>query len=162
MNLTLGELLDYSEEERIRWRRWFGEHGGAPLAIALPGDRITSVAGLIQHMFGAQLWYAEMLAGSPVTDWWTAPLPTTAEPLFRLGEEATRKMREYIAAAPPEDWSRIIELTADARFHITRRKAVANIVMHTIRHWGQVALVVRLNGMAPPGEHDLVFSRALD
>ena len=41
------------------------------------------------------------------------------------------------------------------------RKLLFHILMHEIRHWAQVALAVRIAGFEPPGDHDLIDSRAL-
>jgi len=42
------------------------------------------------------------------------------------------------------------------------RWAVANALIHEVRHWAQAATIVREHGMAPPGDHDLILSHALD
>ncbi|HYP52753.1 MAG TPA: hypothetical protein VEQ42_04400 [Pyrinomonadaceae bacterium] len=38
MQLTLDELIGYTDEERAKWERWFAAHGDAPLGLRLPGD----------------------------------------------------------------------------------------------------------------------------
>jgi uncharacterized damage-inducible protein DinB len=44
---------------------------------------------------------------------------------------------------------------------MTSRKLLFHILVHEIRHWAQIALAVRLAGIEPPGDHDLMYSRAL-
>jgi uncharacterized damage-inducible protein DinB len=39
------------------------------------------------------------------------------------------------------------------------RKLIAHILVQ-IRHWAQVAVTIRQHGLAPPGEHDLLFSKS--
>ncbi|HWR53564.1 MAG TPA: DinB family protein [Bryobacteraceae bacterium] len=160
MQLTIPELLDYFDEERTRWQRWFGEHGDAPLAFPLPGAYIPDVRALVQHTLGAPLWFIERLEGRPVTEWWKAPASSIAE-LFALGERASNEVRQFVASAKPEDWNAMLDHDGTGKHRATARKAVANSLIHAIRHWAQVALVVRQNGMAPPGDHDLIFSAAL-
>jgi uncharacterized damage-inducible protein DinB len=37
---------------------------------------------------------------------------------------------------------------------------IAHSLVHEIRHWAQIAVTVRQHELAPPGEHDLVFSKS--
>lgn len=39
-------------------------------------------------------------------------------------------------------------------------KLIAHILIHEIRHFAQKAVVVHQNGLAPRGDHDLLFSRS--
>lgn len=160
MQLTIPELLDYFDEERNRWKRWFDGHGDAPLAFPLPGREIPNVGAIMQHALGAPLWFVERLEGRPVTEWWKSPASSAAE-LFDLGERASNELRQFVASASAEDWNAILDHDGTGKHWVTARKAVANSLVHAIRHWAQVALVVRQNGIAPPGEHDLIFSAAL-
>jgi len=36
-----------------------------------------------------------------------------------------------------------------------------HMALHEVRHWAQIAAAVRMAGFAPPGDHDLFYSRAL-
>jgi uncharacterized damage-inducible protein DinB len=40
---------------------------------------------------------------------------------------------------------------------MTRRRLLTHILLHEIRHLAQVALAARTAGVAPPGEHDLIY-----
>ena len=40
---------------------------------------------------------------------------------------------------------------------MTRRRLLAHIVIHEIRHLAQIALAARAAGVEPPGEHDLIY-----
>jgi uncharacterized damage-inducible protein DinB len=42
------------------------------------------------------------------------------------------------------------------------RKTLFHVYIHEIRHWAQVARLVRERGFPPPGDHDLLFSSALE
>ena len=162
MQLTLEELLKYAGEEQARWEAWFASHGDEPLAIPTGGDRPATVGQVIQHAFGAELWFAEHLREVPVTEWWTQPAEASSG-LFALGRAAKRALGAFIRTAGPEDWSRVLEFSAPGRtLRASARKAVANALVHEIRHWAQIATLVRQRGMAPPGEHDLIVSRALE
>jgi len=162
MNLTLKELLTYSEEEQDRWQNWFASHGDEPLRFPLSGDRMPSLGSMIQHALGTELWFAEHLGGAAITEWWTEPAGAAAS-LFELGTAAKRKLRQLIEHVPPEEWGRMVELQGGGRsFRVSVRKAVGNALVHEIRHWAQVAIIVRQHGLAPPGDHDLILSRVLE
>jgi uncharacterized damage-inducible protein DinB len=162
MNLTVDELLAYTAEERDRWERWFREHGEGALRFPLPGKPIDSLGLLLLHAMGAEWWFGEIIAGGPRTEWWKRPVET-APALFDFGREARGKLMGALERMPPEGWTRVLELQpAGAQMRVSVRKAVGNALVHEIRHFAQAAMLVRQNGIAPPGNHDLIFSAALE
>lgn len=167
MNLTIKELLDYTDEERAKWRAWFAERGGESLRIPLAGETHASVGALVLHLFWAEMFYALWMRGEVVTE--ESPvvtenkeLPTDdPEKLFAFGERARREMRLFADAAGEAEWEKAYEYgDASVRLAGTARKLVAHILIHEVRHWAQVALAVRQAGHAPPGDHDLCFSQS--
>ena len=167
MHLTIAELLDYTDEERAKWRDWFAAQGNEPLQIALAGEAHPSVGALILHCFWAELFYAYWLRGevlskeSAVVQENQALKADEAEPIFNFGQTTRALLRAFTDAATPEAWERVLEMNAygfGARG--PARKLVAHILLHEIRHWAQVALVVREHGLAPPGDHDILFSKS--
>ena len=52
MHLSIDELLAYTDEERVKWRRWFEANGDEHLKIALAGEAHTSLGALILHCSG--------------------------------------------------------------------------------------------------------------
>jgi uncharacterized damage-inducible protein DinB len=167
MNLTIAELLDYTDEERAKWQAWFAAQGNDPLKIALSNETHSSIGVLIMHIFWAELWYAYWMRGEPFTPEGEIvkqhkDTPNDqAEAIFRFGQLARASMRSFTDAAQPEDWERGYELKVMG-FHMLGpvRKLIAHILIHEIRHWAQVALAVRQHGLAPPGNHDLLFSES--
>ena len=151
MNLSLRELLDYMQEEQDRWQKWFATHGDEPLAIPLSGELHRTLGAMIQHTLGTELWFSKHLRGLPITEWWKEPA-TQAAVLFRRGSQAKLGMRQLLDETRPEDWPRTVELKGGGRsYPISARKAV-----------GQAAIIAREHGIAPPGDHDMILSRALD
>ena len=43
---------------------------------------------------------------------------------------------------------------------LTPRKLLFHILVHETRHWAWVALAVRIAGLEPPGNHDLLYTKA--
>ena len=165
MNLTIAELLDYTDEERAKWQSWFAAHGNEPLKLALGNEQHSTVGALMMHIFWAELWYAYRMRGEPfmpdseiVKQHKDIP-HDQAEAVFKFGQLARASLRSFTDAAKPEDWERHYELAAQGfRLHGPARKLIAHILIHEIRHWAPIALAVRQHGTAPPGDHDLLFS----
>ena len=82
--------------------------------------------------------------------------------MFGYGLETRKKMREFVQNATPKDWSRTVEFEIMGhRRRASVRKIIFPTLMHEIRHWAQIARLVRERGFAPPGGHDLLMSSAL-
>jgi uncharacterized damage-inducible protein DinB len=162
MQLTIDELIRYTSEERTKWERWFAVHGDAPLAFRLAGETHATVGALIRHIFRPEQRYAQRLRDKPLTEDQNVPTDTWVE-LFAFGRQSREELRRFVEAAKTEDWGRIHEFDVQ-QYHIraTTRKIILHVLIHEIRHWAQIARVVRENGMAPPGEHDLLLSSALE
>jgi uncharacterized damage-inducible protein DinB len=167
MNLTIDELLNYTEEERAKWQDWFSIHGNDPLKITLAGGTFPNIGALILHCFWAELWYAYWMRGEILTEnseivRQNNNLPTDqAEVISSFGQSDRKTMRSFTSGAGPAEWERIHEVEARG-FHIqgSARKLISHILVHEIRHWAQVALAVRQRDLAPPGDHDLLFSKS--
>jgi uncharacterized damage-inducible protein DinB len=167
MNLTMDELLDYTDEERAKWQAWFAAQGNEPLKVTFGNETLSNIGVLILHIFWAELWYAYWMLGEPFTleseiVKQHKDIPNDqAEAIFQFGRLARAKMRSFADAAQPEDWERGYEVEMMG-FHMqgSARKLVAHILIHEIRHWAQIAVVLRQHGIAPPGDHDLLFSES--
>lgn len=85
------------------------------------------------------------------------------------------KWEQWFAAQPPAALD--APLQRDGRFptvwrlmgHIflvekrhTQRLKREHILFHEIRHWAQIAAALRNAGSIPPGDHDLLFSGAME
>lgn len=166
MNLTIDELLAYTDEERSKWERWFASHGNDALKIALPMDVHPTVGALIIHCFWAELFYALWMRGEILTEERIkreneSLAPDDADKIFRFGTATRKAMREFSNNATESDWERNHDFEARGfRLEGSARKLVAHILIHEIRHFAQVAIAVRQSGQAPPGDHDLCFSES--
>jgi uncharacterized damage-inducible protein DinB len=159
MQLTITELLDYTEEERGKWAAWFAAHGDAPLRLALAGELCPTVGALVRHIFSPALHYTEFMQGATaLTDLSHVPADNAAA-LFAFGQQAHARLRAFCARAQPADWARTHEPREGVQ--VTARKIVLHVLFHELRHWAQVAAALRQHGLAPPGDHDLLFSQSL-
>ena len=82
--------------------------------------------------------------------------------LFRFGQQSRRDLREFIDTCAAQDWDSPKEFTVVNRaLRATPRKIVLHILVHEIRHWAQIATMLRLQGL-PADLHDLLLSPVLD
>jgi uncharacterized damage-inducible protein DinB len=159
MRLSIEELIAYTDEERAKWEEWFAAHGDEPLKIRPSGDAHASVGALILHIFGPEMQYLQFLRDEDLTDYTNEPTSPAAE-LFAFGRRTRSLMRAWSRDAKEENWERLYEPQDGVR--VSARKITAHILTHEIRHWAQIAMLMRQNNLAPPGNHDLLFSKALD
>jgi uncharacterized damage-inducible protein DinB len=160
MNLNVDDLMDYTAWERLKWQDWLRQHGDDVLKIGAGphGDgRFTTVGDLVKHMFSAEKRYIDRLSGRELTD--ATSLPNdNIEALFRFGEQSRNDLKEFLERFPAENWDVPQDLKlGNHALTATPKKIVLHVVLHEIRHWAQIATLLRLNGLS--GEfHDFLFS----
>lgn len=161
MHLAVEELLQFTDEQRTRWEKWFRENGEELLRMPIQGERDNTIGALILDVFGPE-WHAiRRLGGEPVVDYRNRPRYGIAE-LFGFGIESRNLMRRFIRQSRPEDWSRMVEFDAGGRvIHTSTRKAVLHVLVREIEHWAQLSRLMRERGFPPPANHDLLTSSAL-
>ena len=102
VDLSLNDLIEYTEWERRKWYDWLREHGDQVLKISAGphGDgRFESVGELVRHIFSAEKRYVERLSGRPLTD--TATIPKdNIEAIFQFGQQSRKELRELVATFP--------------------------------------------------------------
>ena len=161
ISITVDELLRYTGGEREKWRSWFVEHAAAIDAPVQPEGRLATVGKLIDHIFLAERRNLLRLSGEPPVET-TGLTGTNASPLFDYGASVRRELEQYVADLGEDeaDDVRTFEIVG-RQWPLTPRKLLAHILLHEIRHWAQIALAVRLAGFEPPGDHDIIHSKAL-
>ena len=164
IQISLNDLMEYTQWEREKWHDWLRQHGDDVLKISAGphGDgRFESVGDLIRHIFSAEKRYIDRLSGRPLTD--TACVPNdNIEALFNFGRESRKGLQEFAETFPAEHWDVPQDLgkIVNSLVRATPRKIAIHIALHEIRHWAQIATLFRLNGLT--GEfHDFLFSPVL-
>lgn len=157
---TLEHLVEYTGWQRDLWQTWFEREGPGPLALTTGpnGDgRFPTIGALIRHIFSAELRYMERIAALPLTD--PASVPSNeATALFQFGTVSRGRFRELLRTLPPPEWVRPREFTLlNATVRLSPHKIVLHVLTHEIRHWAQVATLLRLQGHVGAGQ-DLLFS----
>lgn len=161
--LDVRDLVGYTSWQRAIWRTWFAQKGRDPLAVTTGdhGDgRYSTIGGLIRHIFSSELRYAQRIAGVPLTDTTVVAIDDPIA-LFLLGAVARASFLGVIEALPTAEWIEPFEFPLlNSNVRSTPRKVVVHVLTHEIRHWAQVATLLRLQGwMGEP--QDLLFSPVL-
>ncbi len=160
--ITFEELLGYNEEENEKWRQWFAEHP-ATLEFRVDLTRSDTVRDTLLHIFACELWYAEMLLGKDDRERFKTIPQQTVEDLFAIAAEARAKFRSFFQCASEADWEAIVDFPEGPWGKLTpsKRKCFAHTMVHSIRHWAQLATALRKQGLTQEGWHDLLFTKAM-
>ena len=157
-------LLDYTDWDRAQWHAWFRGQGASALAVGLGAHndgRIKTIGELVRHIFSAELRYVERSLQKPLTD--TSTIPSDdVEAVFAFGAKSRAALRDLLATFPDEGWDapQEIKLGPTPR-QVTPRKMIVQAVTHEMRHWAQIATLLRLEGRKT-GVHDFLFSPVLE
>jgi uncharacterized damage-inducible protein DinB len=156
--LRYDTLLELTSTEDHRWHDWFIER---PKAWAVPfaTGRMATVGGVVLHIFAVELRYSQRLLDQEATEWENLR-QTSIEDVFELGDNARAQLVDFLTNAPEAELDRVLTfktLTAGV-VSASKHKIASNIFLHGIRHWGQVATVLRQNGFADQWSHDMLLS----
>lgn len=148
--LDYDHLLEYTDWQRERWHAWFAREGAAALttSVGSHGDgRFSTVGEIVRHIFSAEKLYVERLQDRPLTD--TSRLPTDdVDALFAFGNESRAALRAFASTLPPDQFDVARDLViVNVTRRLSPRKILGHVVLHEIRHWAQVATLLRLQGM---------------
>lgn len=151
LHISVNDLLSYTAWERESWLAQLRKHGDPVLKISAgPHDdgRFPAVGDLVRHMFSAEKGYIDRLSGRPLTD--TASIPNNnLDMLFQFGQHSRRDLEGLIHTFPAQEWEASKEFEIGEQvMRATPRKIVTHVLMHEIRHWAQIATLLRLNGYA--------------
>lgn len=163
--LTAEELLNYCNEENRHWHEWFKQNPGT---LELPSDiaGTKNVREVVLHILAVELRYSERLLGKdPVTDF--SELPTTSvDDLFSTAAASERRFREFLSSARDDaaQWQKILTFPTRTGgvLSASRRKIFAHALLHSVRHWGQLATYLRQQGHKQDWPHDLIFSKVME
>ena len=111
---------------------------------------IGTVGALLQHIVAVELRYAERLADRPVTEYADVPYDS-ADALYATHAKAFALLGEQLAG--DVDWGEWVELQTRSMgaARSTRKTVLFHVLLHSVRHYAQLATLVRQNGI-PPGE----------
>lgn len=154
--LQAEELLAWVERTSQGWRELITEH---PDVLSIPCDirETSSVAGLVQHIVAVELRYAQRLRGLPESPYEEISMCSAAE-LYATHDKAVALLRPLLSR-PDVAWEQRIEFATRSAgiLQVTRRVVLVHLLMHSIRHYAQLATLVRQHGIKPNWPMDYLF-----
>jgi uncharacterized damage-inducible protein DinB len=158
---SIDEWIRHNAAETRHWHQWFKRN---PAALEVPIDiaQTKNVGELVLHIVAVDRRYAERLSGKDLTPY--EALPEDPDGLFAVAEESFEQLRKYAQQACQEDLRR--ELTFPTRsagtLTASKRKILLHTLMHSVRHWAQLATELRQAGFKTDWQHDVLFSDVIE
>lgn len=120
---------------------------------------MATVGGVVAHIFVVELRYAQRLLDQEVTPWEQFP-QTSVEDVFELGDHARSQLVQFLTSAPESELNRVLTFQTLTAGTVTasKYKIASNVFLHGIRHWAQIATVLRQNGFADQWAHDMLLT----
>jgi uncharacterized damage-inducible protein DinB len=153
--LTAHDLIAWVEKTSTGWRNLLTHH---PELLTLPCNimGVQTVAQLLQHIVAVELRFAQRLADQPVTEYADIPYDSV-ESIYSTHDRAIALLRPLLDS--DIDWNATIEFatrsTGPGRSR--RRTILFHSLLHSIRHYAQLATLVRQNGVKPDWSMDYFF-----
>jgi uncharacterized damage-inducible protein DinB len=162
LTLSLDELLTWTAEERAKWLPWFKANPEALKAPIQAGGRFPTVVSLIDHTFLIETRHTLRLQRQELPTQ-TGVAADDIDGLWAYAARSRDAVHRYLPTLTDEDAKtlRDVVVQSGGSFPMTPRKLLFHMGLHEVRHWAQIAAAVRMAGFAPPGDHDLFYSKAL-
>jgi len=153
--LTTHDLIAWNEKTATNWKELLTTY---PELFTLPCDisGTKTVAELLQHIVAVELRYAERLADLPPSDYATIPFDTI-ESIYAAHNHAIALIQQVLAS--DIDWNAPIEFSTRTMGNArsTRKTVLFHALLHSIRHYGQLATLARQHNVKPGWPMDYLF-----
>jgi uncharacterized damage-inducible protein DinB len=145
--LTAQEMIAWNEKTSNGWRQFLAIH---PELLSLPCDiaGVKTVAELLQHIVAVELRFAQRLADVPVSDYANVPIDSV-ESIYATHVQAIAIFRQLLAS--DIDWDASIEFNTRSMgpARSARKTILFHALLHSIRHYAQLATLARQLGVRP-------------
>jgi uncharacterized damage-inducible protein DinB len=145
--LTAEEMMAWLETTSAKWKALIEAN---PQILTMPCDvmGVTTVAELLQHIVAVELRYAQQLSGQPPSEYSEIPFDSAAT-IYATHQRAAAMLRALLASGT--DWEEQTEyMTRSMGKARSKRKTVLfHSMLHAIRHYAQLATLVRQHGVKP-------------
>lgn len=159
LSIPVESLLAWNDSTSRQWCDFIRAN---PAILLLPCDIRNSktVADTLQHIVAVELRYAQRLFGLPESPYEEIP-KRSADSLLAAHDIALDLVRNLLAN-PSYDWT--AEITFDTisagRLRASRETVLLHLTLHSIRHYAQLATLVRQQGFKPTWSMDYLFAGA--
>ncbi len=168
--ITFAELLAYSDSECARWEEWFAQNASALTVPFGQEDRGMGTAhSMLAHIFFCEHYYADMLQDKipdmpELSRLYHDIMHEPAGDLFRFGFAARQRLANFEATANIEQLKASISIPypPDHPTVGSKRKFLVHVLVHSMRHWAQLATVLRQHGHRADWDHDMMFCAAIE
>ena len=153
--LSADEVMAWLDMTSVKWKALIEEH---PEILAMPCDVMEcgTVAQLLQHIVAVEVRYAEQLSGLPPTEYAAIPFDS-AEAIYATHERAVRMFRELLATDGEWDAKFDYVTRSMGPMRSSRKSVLFHAMLHAIRHYAQLATLVRQHGIKPGWPMDYLF-----
>jgi uncharacterized damage-inducible protein DinB len=159
-------LLRYNEGETAHWREWFSKQPEAVLQIQAgdPSVEMGTVRDLLFHIQIVEWVYSKVLDGMDWENGWQKFDRATVGGIFAVAAEAQPRLRAFADSASEAQLAQQYTITARSGQSVvgSGRKFLVHVVLHSARHWAQVAMLLRKQGHATDWQHDFIFSNVME
>lgn len=159
LSISAENLLFWNDTTAQHWRDFVLANR---IVLSLPCDIRNSktVADTLQHIVAVELRYAQRLAGLPESPY--EEIPKNSIDSLHAAHELALSLVRNLLDDPTYDWS--AELTFDTislgRLRASRETVLLHLTLHSIRHYAQLATLVRQQGFKPNWPMDYLFAAA--
>ena len=153
--LSAEEVLAWLEKTSAEWQALLEQHRDL-LAVNCDIAGTTTIGGVLQHIVAVELRYAERLAGLPATDYAHIAFDSV-EAIYSTHDRAVALLRGQLAREV--NWDERIDFVTRSMgpASATRRAVLFHSMLHSIRHYAQLATLVRQAGIKPGWPMDYLF-----
>jgi uncharacterized damage-inducible protein DinB len=152
------ELLAWNDTMATMWRSLVSSH---PELLDTPCDiyKAKTAGELLQHIVAVELRFAERLIQVPETDYGSIPY-ANAEEIFATHARALDIFKGLLADSS-FDWSEEMEFgtLSLGRLCAPRKALFQHALLHSVRHYAQLATLARQHGYKP-GHMDYLLMAA--
>ncbi|HEX3569991.1 MAG TPA: DinB family protein [Acidobacteriaceae bacterium] len=153
--LSAEEVVAWLEKTSSEWRALLEQHPELLLVTCdIAGTR--TVGGVLQHIVAVELRYAERLAGLPATDYRDIPFDSVIA-IYATHDRAMQLFEQELAGQ--QNWDERIDFVTRTMgpARASRRAVLFHAMLHSIRHYAQLATLVRHTGVKPGWPMDYLF-----
>lgn len=160
LTISLDELLTWTAEERAKWLPWLNANRAALDVPVQPDGRFPTVWSLVDHIFVVEVRHTLRLCRKDLPSE-SGVMAHDIDGLFAYGARGREAVHQYLPTLGAQDAARPRDVVvASGTYPLTPRKLLFHMALHEVRHWAQISAAVRMAGFAPPGDHDLFYSKA--
>lgn len=162
--ISLDELLRHNEEEASHWHDFFRRY---PDALDLTVDMAGSedVRGMLVHIMAVELLYTERIQGITREKVSLSDFPSgSVDDLFSTGAKARAAFRDLMGKYTDKEWNEVVTFgtKTSGTLSASRRKMFVHTMLHSVRHWAQLATTLRQNGFKQDWQHDFIFTKVIE